>query len=84
MLAERLEVRLDPERRRRLTEIVSLRGEPISDVIRDLIDKAYDEIDRAKRMRAAEELGRMEIEDVPEPDVLARQLDGSIELPDLC
>jgi predicted DNA-binding protein len=83
MLAERLEVRLDSEHRRRLMEIASVRGKPISDIVRDLIDTAYDEVDRAKRLRAAEELGKLEIEDVPEPDVLARQLDGTYELPDL-
>jgi uncharacterized protein (DUF1778 family) len=83
MLAERLEVRLDSEHRRRLVEIASLQGKPISDIVRDLIDNAYDEVDRARRLRAAEELGRLAIEDVPEPEELARQLEGTYELPDL-
>ncbi|HLZ08115.1 MAG TPA: antitoxin [Chloroflexota bacterium] len=83
MLAERLEVRLDPERRRRLMEIATSRRIPVSEVVRQMIDETYQAVDRAERLRAAEELGRMEIEDVPEPDVLARQLDGSLEFPDL-
>ena len=36
----RLDVRLDAERRRRLEELAA-RGEPISQVVRCLIDEAY-------------------------------------------
>ena len=83
MLAERLEVRLDSEHRRRLVEIATLQGKPISDIVRDLIDHAYDEVDRVRRVRAARELGQLTIEDVPEPVELSRQLEGTFELPDL-
>jgi hypothetical protein len=83
LLTERLEVRLDAERRRKLSEITAARGSPVSVVVRELIDQAYEEIDRATRLRAARELGQMEIEDVPDPEMLKRQLESTHDLPDL-
>ena len=53
-MANRLEVRLDPERRSRLEELAREKGAPISEVVRQLIDDAYEEIDRARRRRAVE------------------------------
>ena len=53
-MAHRLEVRLDPERRSRLEELAREKGAPISEVVRQLIDDAYEEIDRARRRRAVE------------------------------
>jgi hypothetical protein len=83
MLAERLEVRLDPERRRRLMEIAASRRIPLSEVVRQMIDETYQSVDRAERLRAAQDLISLQIEDVPDPDVLSRQLDETHELPDL-
>ena len=40
----RLDVRLDSEHRRRLETLVEEKGEPISEVVRRLIDDAYEEI----------------------------------------
>ena len=40
---QRLELRLDSERRRKLAEIAQARGVPLSQVVRDLIDRAYEE-----------------------------------------
>ena len=64
-MATRLEVRLDPEHRSRLEEIAREKGAPISEVVRGLIDDAYEEIDRARRRRAVEKMKSMEL-DVPE------------------
>lgn len=83
MVAERLEVRLDPERRRRLAVIAAGQGKPASEVVRQMIDRAYQEDLREQRMRAALELGQLEVEEVPDPEVLSRQLDDAYELPDL-
>ncbi len=81
MMAERLEVRLDPERRRRLAEVARVRGEGVSEVVRSLIDRAYDEVCRAQRLEAARGLVALEVEDVPDPEELGRQLDATYELP---
>ena len=83
MVAERLEVRLDAEYRRKLGAVAAARGARISAVVRELIDRAYDEIQRADRMRAALALGSLEIEDVPDPDTLREQLAATYDTPDL-
>ena len=75
MLGERLEVRLDAARRQRLNIIATARKQPIAAVIRDLIDQEHEALLAAKRRQAAEALGRLEVEDVPDPDILSRQLD---------
>ncbi len=43
MASVRLDVRLDGERRRKLQEIAAARGAPVSQVVRALIDQAYEE-----------------------------------------
>ena len=79
MTTKRLDVRLDTERRRKLGELAAEQGAPISDMVRRLIDRAYEETLQARRKRAAQELGRLEIEDVPDPATLSRQLEGAHE-----
>jgi hypothetical protein len=83
MVTERLEVRLDPERRRKLSELATEHGAPVSEVVRQLIDQAYEETLRGRRLRAARELARLEVEDVPDPETLSRQLEGTYEPADL-
>ncbi len=77
MHTSRLEVRLDRERRRKLTEIAAARGAPVSQVIREMIDQAYEEARRADRLRAAQELAQLEVEDVPDQATLNRQLEST-------
>ena len=73
-MANRLEVRLDPERRSRLEELAREKGAPISEVVRQLIDDAYEVIDRERRLRAVARMAAMEI-DVPEdPQEISRIL----------
>ena len=83
MVTERLEVRLDPERRRKLAELATEHGAPVSEVVRQMIDQAYEETLRGRRLRAARELARLEVEDVPDPETLSRQLEGTYEPADL-
>ncbi len=72
----RLDVRLDDEQRRRLEVVVEARGASISEVARQLIDEAYEEVMLERRRAAAERLVAMEI-DVPlDPDELSRELAG--------
>ena len=77
MTTERLDVRLDQERRRKLRELAAEQGTPVSEMVRRLIDKAYEETLQARRCRAARELGRLEIEEVPDPETLSRQLESA-------
>ena len=75
----RLDVRLDAERRRRLEELVEERGVPISDVVRCLIDDAYEDIVRVRRKQAIERLIGLNVEDPPDPDTLSRELEAAHE-----
>ena len=75
----RLDVRLDARRRRRLEELAGERGVSISEVVRRLIDDAYDDIVRARRSQAIEQLIGMNVEDPPDPDTLSRELEAAHE-----
>ena len=75
----RLDVRLDAERRRRLEELVEQRGVPISDVVRCLIDEAYEDIARVRRKQAIEQLIELKVEDPPDTDTLSRELEAAHE-----
>ena len=55
METERLEVRLDRERRRKLSELAQGRGVPVSQAVRQMIGEAYKEALRERRTRAARE-----------------------------
>ena len=79
MTVERLDVRLDQERRRKLRELAAEHGAPVSEMVRRLIDRAYEDNMDARRKRAAQELGLLELEDVPDPATLCRQLEAAYE-----
>ena len=75
----RLDVRLDAERRRRLEELVEERGVPISEVVRCLIDDAYEDIVQVRRKQAVERLIGLNVEDPPDPDTLSLELEAAHE-----
>ena len=75
----RLDVRLDAERRRRLEEVVEARGAPISEVVRRLIDDAYEDVMRKRRMGAVKRLVGLDVEDPPDPATLSRELEDAHE-----
>lgn len=83
MISERLEIRLDPERRRQLVSIAQQRGVSISDLIRELIDRAVDDAGWEERREAVRKIAEAQVEDVPDPEELSRQLDETYALPDL-
>ena len=75
----RLDVRLDDEQRRRLDEIVEERGLPISEVVRGLIDDAYEAVMRERRLEAVQRLVVLEVEEPPDPAQLSRELEAAHE-----
>ncbi len=83
MATERLEVRLDEERRRKLAAVASARRASVSESVREMIDEAYEDVVRERRREAARVIATLEIEDVPDPEELSRQLDDTYALPDL-
>jgi hypothetical protein len=80
---ERLDVRLDPERRRKLLRIAETRGLTVSYTVRELIDQAFEESQREYRQQLVREIAGLEVEDVPDPEELSRQLDSTHDLGDL-
>ena len=78
-MTNRLDVRLDSEHRRRLEELAGESGVPISEIVRRLIDGAYEDIVRARRKQAIERLIGLNVEDPPEPDTLSRELEAAHE-----
>ena len=78
-MTNQLDVRLDFERRRRLEELAQEAGIPISEVVRRLIDGAYENIMRARRKQAIERLIGLNVEDPPDPETLSRELEAAHE-----
>ena len=75
----RLDVRLDDEQRRRLEKVVEERGAPISEVVRRMIDDAYEDVMRERRRKAVERMVAMEIDVPQDPDELSRELEKAYE-----
>src|SRR5687768_8014555 len=78
----RLEVRLDKERKRRLHELAERRHASAAEVIRELIDRAYDEVDRERRYRAWERLCSLELPVPDDPEDLRREILSAHDIPD--
>lgn len=78
-MTTRLDVRLEVEHRRRLEELANEKGVRVSDIVRLLIDDAYEEIIRERRRQAAERLIGLNVEDLPDPQTLSRQLEEAHE-----
>lgn len=74
-----LDVRLDDEQRRRLDEIVAESGSGISEVVRGLIDDAYETVMRERRRKAARRLSELKVENLPDPAQLSRELEAAHE-----
>ena len=75
----RLDVRLDSEHQRRLEVLAGENGVPISEVVRRLIDGAYEDVVRERRKQAIERLIGLNVEDPPDPDALSRELEAAHE-----
>ena len=73
-MVARLEVRLDDERRQRLEEIAREQGAPISDVVRSLIDDAWEAIMLERRLQAVREIASMELDVPDDPQDLFRRV----------
>ena len=76
---KRLDVRLDAEIRRRLEVVVEERGLPVPKVVRNLIDDAYENVMRRRRINSVERLVALEAEDPPDAATLSRELEDAHE-----
>jgi hypothetical protein len=73
-VADRLEVRLDAERRKKLEEMAKAGAGPLSEITRHGIDLAYEEFMLERRLEAVRRISELNIEDMPDPDELSRQM----------
>jgi hypothetical protein len=84
------DVRLDREHRRRLEALARRDGVPLSDAVRRMIDDAFRDIhlpldelkqlretaDRERRLEAVRRMAALNMEEMPDPEELSRQLDA--------
>ena len=66
-MTNRLNIRLNDEHRRRLEELAQEKDVALSDVVRHMIDTAYEDILRTRRKQAVERLIGLNLEDPPDP-----------------
>ena len=82
MTTPSLDIQLDPEHRRKLAELSATRGTTVEDMIGELIDRAYDDVETARRLALVAEIGRLAIEDPPDPATMSAQLTAAYGTPD--
>ena len=71
----RLDIRLDHDCRARLDAVVQDSGLSASEIIRNLIDQAYEGIRKKERQNAFQRLISLNIETPPDPAELSRELE---------
>lgn len=80
---ERVQFRLDVERREKLRKLAEARGVSLSEWLRVEIDRSYEEELSWERKRAVAEIAAMNLEDMPDVKTLKRQIEGAYDAPDL-
>ncbi len=83
-MTNRLSVRLNDEHRRRLDELAQEKGVATSEVVRNMIDAAYEDMLRTRRQQAVERLIGLNLEDPPDPDTISRELEATHAPGGLC
>ena len=83
-MISRFEVRLDKTCRERLDELAESKGITAAEVVRQLIDKAYEEVLREHRLQAAEELIAMNAEVPPDPAELSQLMEAAHDVCGIC
>ena len=74
MVTKRFEIRLDPEREEHVEHVADEEGVSMTDAFRVLLDRGWEDWMKERRRLAVERIAAMEIEEMPEPDELSRQL----------
>jgi Arc/MetJ-type ribon-helix-helix transcriptional regulator len=79
-MVRRLEMRLDDELYEDLAQLAAERQISVSAVVREAIRLLREAHDYEARKRAVDEIAAMKIEEMPDPDELARQMDSMYDL----
>ena len=78
-MVSRVEVRLDEEQRERLDAIAEEQDASISEVLRGLIDDAWEAIMLERRRQLVREIASFEMEVPDDPQDLCRELESLLE-----
>ena len=73
----RLDIRLDHDCRARLDAVVEDSGLSASEIIRNIIDQAYEDVLKKERQNAFARLISLNIETPPDPTELSRELEDA-------
>ncbi len=76
MTLERVEVRLDADRKQKLTKIAEIKNESVSELVRQMIDRLYDEAMLEYRLGLIRRMSEANVEEMPDPEELVRQLNN--------
>jgi len=80
MVTKRVEVRMDEETAGTLAELAAERQTTVSEVMREAVRRLHEEYRRERRRLAVDRIAAMEIEEMPEPEELARQMNSMYDL----
>ena len=80
MVTKRVEIRFDEETAEVLANLAHERQTTVSDVVREAVRRLDDEAQRERLRRIVDEIAAMEIEKMPDPDELNRQLDSTYDI----
>ncbi|MYE32802.1 MAG: hypothetical protein F4X80_09175 [Chloroflexi bacterium] len=78
-MVSRVEIRLDEEHRQRLDDIVEDRDGSVSEVLRGLIDDAWEALMVERRLQLVREIASFEMEVPDDPQDLFRELESRFE-----
>lgn len=78
-MVSRVEVRLDEEQRQRLNDLAEERDASLSEVLRALIDDAWEAIMVERRLQLVREIASYEMEVPDDPQDLFRELESRFE-----
>lgn len=70
--------------KKKLAEMAVREQASVSEVVRRLIDEAYESVLIESRLKLVQEIAGLNVEDVPDPDELSRQLNAKYDFTGLC
>ena len=80
MVTKRFEMRLDAGFFRQIERVAEAEGESVSEIARRFMGHGYEEWMKWRRKEAVRRISELEIEDVPDPEELNRQLDSTYDI----
>jgi len=80
VVTKRIEARFDEETAEILSNLAHERNSTVAEVLREAVRRMDDDEQRERRRRIVDEIAAMNIEEMPDPEELARQMDSMYDL----